>query len=143
MDEMVRLLDRSIDYVDQTPGRDGINGQQHALRCAGLGDVHGGFEDAAFIGLIHDLGRPLNDVHHGEVIAEMVRDRVSEMTYHILRTHGSYQAAIVHKTAFPVEEWSKQARQLAGFEARSFADDYKGPEMTIPTAMILLESYLS
>jgi hypothetical protein len=140
--EMIRLLHHSARYIDQTDGRGAISGQQHALRCAGLGAEQGKHPDSAFIGLVHDLARPLNDVHHGEIIAEMVRDRVSEDTYQILRTHGAYQAAIVHKHSFPEEPWSDAAKQLAGFELRSFSSTYTGPQMSIPQAIKLMDSYL-
>lgn len=142
MGEMLRLLTRSRKYVDQTPGRSGINGQQHALRCAALGEERGRHVDSAFIGLIHDLGRPLNDVHHGEIVAEMVRDRVTESAYHILRTHGQYQSSIVHEIPFPDEPWTKDAKQLAGFELLSFRENYTGPEMSMPDAIKLMKRYL-
>lgn len=142
--EVKRLLCKSENYVDQTPGRDGITGLQHALRTAGLGRDYGFHEDSAFIGLIHDLARPLNDVHHGEVMAEMVRDRASDDAYHILRTHGEFQSAVVHKTPWPHQDapWFKIAKQLAAFELRSFDTDYDGPVMAITEALELLEEYL-
>lgn len=142
MGEMLRLFDRSYKYVDQTPGRGSINGQQHALRCAALGERSGHFDDAAFVGLVHDLARPLNDVHHGEIMAEMVRDRVSEEAYNILRTHGSYQASIVHAEPFPEEPWSKPAKELAGFELLSFQEPYIGPTFTRTEAIVLMKRYL-
>lgn len=141
---MKRLFRLSACYVDQTPGRDGITGMQHALRTAGLARDYGFHEDSAFVGLCHDLARPLNDVHHGEVIAEMVRDRVSEDAYHILRTHGEFQSAVVHNTDWPHQEqpWFKTAQQLAAFEVRSFNVDYDGPTLSAVEAVELLEAYL-
>lgn len=145
MGEMLRLFDRSHKYVDQTPGRNGIDGRQHALRCAALGQERGLIPELGFIGLVHDLARPLNDVHHGEIMAEMVRDRVSEDAYEILRTHGQFQSVIVHReTEFPYVDrtWFRAAQQLAGFEVLSFQNGYSGPEMTRPEAIALMKRYL-
>lgn len=142
MREVIRLLHHSVRYFDQTDGRGAITGQQHALRCGGLGRDFGKHKDMAFIGLVHDLARPLNDVHHGEIMAEIIRDRVSDETYQIMRTHGTYQHAIVHRHEFPDEPWAEHSKQLAGFELRSFSGTYDGPEMTIPEAYGLIKSYL-
>jgi hypothetical protein len=141
---MRRLLKMSEQYVDQTPGRGAINGLQHALRTAAMGVEQGLHEDTAFIGLVHDLARPLNDVHHGELMAEMVRDRVSREAYMVIKTHGKFQSAIVHDTKTPYQEadWFKIAAQLAGFELRSFSADYDGPDMTVEEADELLVKYL-
>jgi hypothetical protein len=143
--EMVRLFQHSVRYVDATEGRSGINGQQHALRCAALGRDRGAHPEMAFIGLVHDLARPLNDVHHGEVIAEMVRDRVTEPAYHILRSHGEFQSAFVHSTPLPYQDqsvWYNEARLLMAFEAYSFSDKYAGPEMAKAEAIVLIRTYL-
>lgn len=137
--EVLRLLDLSADYVDQTPGRSGITGQQHALRCAGLAQFSN-HRDAVFVALTHDLARPLNDVHHGEVVAWMVKDRVSTEAFDVLRTHGAFQSAVVHGTPMPQ---GHMARQLAGYEVRSFQPNFDGPEWTIEQAHQLLREYLS
>lgn len=105
-------------------------------------------KDSAFIGLVHDLGRPLNDVHHGEIMAEMVRDRVSEEAYHILRTHGQFQSAIVHSSGeftspYLQETWYHAAVQLSAFEVYSFKNTYDGPIMTKPEAIELMREYLA
>lgn len=133
-------------YRDGTPGRGGITGQQHALRCGALGETYGISEESGIIGLVHDLARPLNDVHHGEIIAEIMRDRVSEEAYQVLRTHGMFQASIVHKDKslqpnLPEHAFSV-AGQLAGFELRSFRENYDGPVLTITEARGLLRKYL-
>lgn len=142
--EVRRLLRLSAAYTDSTPGRGGISGQTHALRCAALAAQHARHPDAPFIALIHDLGRPLNDVHHGEVIAEIVRDRVTPLAYTVLRTHGAYQAAVVHGTAPPQLRFDihRVALQLSGYEVRSFAAHYDGPEMSLADADALIEGYL-
>lgn len=99
--EVLRMFDLSASYFDPNQGRNHISGQEHALRCAALLNQRSKDLWLPFAGLIHDLGRPLNDVHHGEVIAEIVRDRVPEYIYYILYTHGQYQDAIMHNNETP------------------------------------------
>lgn len=137
--EVMRLLMMSKDYVDPNPGRDHINGLEHALRCAGLGANQD--QETSFIGLVHDLARPLSEVHHGEVMAEIVRDRISERGYNILRTHGEYQSAIMHGYDLPAHSWQRDAMRFAGYEMRSFSP--KGVEISIEQAENMIKRWLS
>lgn len=138
--EIVRLLDLAADYRDPNADRRHITGQQHALRCAALMARY--TDELAFVGLVHDLARPLSDPHHGEVIAEIVRDRVSLGAYDVLRTHGEYQAALTHGHAFPSrhDDWSRTARLFAAAEVHSFRDDC--PALGYDDAVRLLRAWL-
>lgn len=138
--EVVRLLRLSARYVDPNPGRNHITGLTHALRVGALGLRVS--DELGFVGLVHDLARPLTDTHHGEAIAEIVRDRVSDHAYNLLRTHGEYQHALMHDTPVPYEPWTGGAIQLAAFEAASFAPGYARPELDVDQAHALLERWL-
>lgn len=136
---VVALLRESATYRDPNPGRGHITGQLHALRCGGiLQALHG--DEAGFVGLVHDLARPLNDVHHGEVIAEIVRDRVTPRAYAVLRDHGAMQAAVVHDSDFPPHGWLDQA--LCSAELRSFDVDYTGPAYDMADAVRIIDRWL-
>lgn len=135
-DEGIRLLHLSAAYRDPNPGRDHITGLDHALRVAWLGSRVS--DEMAFIGLVHDLARPLNDVRHGEVIAEVVQDRVSPAAYLALRDHGAHQSAIMHGTPAPNRD--RMAVQLAAFEVRSFGEC---PAMSVGDAELLIRAWLS
>ena len=119
-DEILRLLHTAAHYVDPNPGRNHLTGLDHALRCAHLGQQAG--HDLAFIGLIHDLARPLTDAHHGQAIAEIARDRVTPDGYHILRTHGDFQTALNHGQPMPHRDatWQRTALRFMAIEERSF-----------------------
>lgn len=99
--EVLRLLDLAKDFYDPNESRMHISGLEHALRCASVLNILSSNLWMPFAGIIHDLARPLNDVHHGEVIAEIVKDRVPPYIYHILYTHGLYQEAILHGEPTP------------------------------------------
>lgn len=153
LDEMIRLLHLSASFRDPNPDRNHITGLDHALRCAGLASaaVHPEFP---FTGLVHDLARPLNDVYHGEIVAEIVRDRVSAETYYLLRWHGLYQEHVNHdlgpveskETDVPERLWPtvhQLSRRFAGAEEASFSPQYRGTPMPLDAAEALLEQYLS
>lgn len=140
--EVIRLLALSAEYIDPNEGRSHITGLEHALRCACL--MSRNSEELGFIGLVHDLARPLSDVFHGEVMAEIVRDRVSTDGYHVLRTHGEYQAALAHKHDFPFvyrfEPWNRDAKVFAAAEVRSFRRGC--PSITFDAAELMLRHWL-
>lgn len=151
--EMRRLLKLAAFYRDPNEDRSHITGLKHALRVGGQLEQYS--DEYAFVGLVHDLARPLSDVFHGEVMAEMVRDRVSAVSYMVLRDHGQFQDAIVHDRRY--EDWPKsppelmpsQANEfqlmsgmLAGAEVASFLATYSGPTMKLSRANELIRQYL-
>lgn len=138
--QLIEYLGQADDYRDPCPGRDHITGLDHALRLALMMEQRTDDQQLQLAAVIHDLARPLNDVHHGEVIAEIVRDRVHPAVYHLLRTHGQYQDAVVHGTPYPkqsatvLEECQphnlqKLALMFAACEAMTF-----DPEWDYPTS---------
>jgi len=133
------LLRESAAYRDPNQGRRHITGQLHALRVGGiLHALHG--DEAGLVGLVHDLARPLNDVHHGEVIAEIVRDRVSEAAYLTLRHHGEFQSAVIHGTPPPSADALDIA--LCDAELLSFHQPYDAPTYELNDAIRVIERWL-
>lgn len=119
-------------YRDPNEDRKHITGMDHALRVATLAERHGARMEMVFAGLVHDLARPLSDIFHGEVIAEITRDLVSQVTYDVLRTHGEYQAAYIHGYR-PDEDtpWHKDSKALCAWEIGSFNKEWDLPLMDI------------
>lgn len=139
-EELVRLLDLAPQFIDPNPERSHIDGLEHNLRVATLArrwatgvnwDPRYGsdmIDQVTFMGLVHDLARPLSDPFHGEVIAEIVRDMVPEAHYHVLRTHGLYQAWIMHGEPVGIDfsvSWHRLAQALSAWEVASFATDFQ------------------
>jgi hypothetical protein len=98
---LITMLGMADDYRDPCPGRGHITGLDHALRLALMMEQRTDDPQLHLAAIVHDLARPLNDVHHGEIVAEIVRDRVHPAVYHLLRTHGTYQDAVVHGRPYP------------------------------------------
>lgn len=141
--ELTRLLSISANFRDGEE-RGHINGQQHGLRVAALAKRYDSTDDEMiFTALVHDLARPLNDVFHGEVIAEMVRDLISEDRYQVLRTHGLYQAAYAFEMDFELDTtapYHKDAMHLYGWELASFAE-WNRSAMDLSEAIWYIEKF--
>lgn len=133
----------SEEYRDGNLERNHISGQEHALRVAAYAQRHMPDNDEAiFSALVHDLARPLSDIYHGEVIAEIVRDIVSKRWYNVLRTHGEYQSNYLNRT--PLESdtpWYPEGRMMCAWEVGSFKIPYEGPEMSYVTAVALISEF--
>ena len=143
----MRLLRLAERYRDPNPERSHITGLEHALRVAGLAcdaDPRDGY-DLTFVGLVHDLARPLNEIYHGEVMAEIVRDVVCDEAYQILRTHGEYQALLMRNAELPRgdESWRPLAKLFAELEMCSFSQVYAGPQLSLVEASATLKHYLN
>lgn len=135
-DNLITMLGQADDYYDPCPGRGHITGLDHALRLAMMMEQRTPDPQLHLAAIVHDLARPLNDVHHGEIVAEIVRDRVHPAVYHLLRTHGEYQDAVVHHHPFPKQSaevleqcqphnLQKLALMFAACEAMTFDPEWE------------------
>lgn len=140
--ELIRLLLMSADYYDPNEDRLHISGLEHSIRVASLAKRHGAPEEMQFAGLVHDIARPLSDIYHGEVIAEIVRDVVSEDTYWILRTHGEFQDAYIHHKPIPHLEkrWSSGSIRLCAWEVGSFTKNWMTTKIDLFEATSLIQN---
>jgi predicted HD phosphohydrolase len=135
LDELVRLLTHP-EYAlwrDPNPERSRVPAIGHALQCATRAERAGQGPHHVVMALVHDAARPLNEVWHGEVIAEIMRDRIDPDCYEALRHHGAFQADIIRGTdvteRWREERWYPTARALAGWDAASFDPRYETPPL--------------
>lgn len=123
---MVGLLRGLADEYDQTPGRGQHSALEHSLAVAQAARDSGALDEMVFVALIHDACRVLAPVDHGRVVAEAVRDKVSDGAYWVLRTHGAFQARLIRGLPtthlFPGRPWRPHAISLAYWETASFDD---------------------
>lgn len=118
-----RLLHTGQTWRDPNPERGKVTAIEHALACATKARRHNPDDPQMIVAaLLHDAARPLSDARHGEVIAEVLRDRVRVPVYLALKRHGDYQAAILHDK--PMPNGPAEARQLALWDATSFDPAY-------------------
>jgi predicted HD phosphohydrolase len=92
--ELVRLLTEPeyADWRDPNAGRDRVTALDHARQAATRAERAGADDDQIVMTLVHDAARPLSDVYHGAVIAEIMREHLRADCYHALVHHGTFQA---------------------------------------------------
>jgi predicted HD phosphohydrolase len=132
--ELVHLLLDYGDWVDPNPSRSKVDALTHATQAATRAERANYDDQFTLACLVHDAARPLSDVHHGEVIAEIMRSKVDRKIYWALRAHGMFQADLIHgqKQAWMLYgdmDWYQTAYGLAGIDAVSFDPDYDNFEI--------------
>jgi predicted HD phosphohydrolase len=129
--ELVRLLTEPeyADWRDPNDGRNRVTALDHARQAATRAERAGAGDDEIAMALVHDAARPLSDVFHGAVIAEIMRDHLRADCYHALVHHGTFQGDIVHLTTraerWREEFWYPTAKRLATWDAASFDPRYR------------------
>ena len=68
-----------------------VNQLEHCLQTATRAYRAGEDDEMVLLCLIHDIGKVVSVLGHGEIAAEIVKPYVSEDTYDILRTHQDFQ----------------------------------------------------
>ena len=68
-----------------------VNQLEHCLQTATRAYRAGEADKMVLLCLIHDIGKVVSVLGHGEIAAEIVKPYVSEDTYDILRTHQDFQ----------------------------------------------------
>ncbi len=121
--ECLNLFGRLAGITDGLP----INQYEHALQCAALAAQAGARDEMVVAALLHDIGKPLSMTNHPAVAAEMLKSRVSEDTYWVLKTHGAIQAAMnwgqgleMLERAYGGRNWWQDALALGQFDQAAF-----------------------
>lgn len=146
--EVIRLLTHPphAAWVDPNPSRSKVTALEHALQAATRAARSKQDREFVVACLLHDVARPLSDVHHGEVIAEILKGRVRDSLYFSLRHYGAFQADMFHGTDFAKRfddtPWYPEAERLAAIDAASFDPEYPSEplERFVPLVVKVLSS---
>ena len=88
------VADRYIAMLRQLEGVSlgfGCDQLQHALMTATLARRSGAPDEEIAIALLHDVGKVVNVLNHGAIVAEMLKPYVSDHAYHALKHHQDFQ----------------------------------------------------
>ena len=88
------VADRYIDMLRQLEGVTlgfGCDQLHHALMTATLARRSGATDEEIVVALCHDMGKVVNVLNHGPIVAEMLKPYVSENAYHALYHHQDFQ----------------------------------------------------
>lgn len=131
--EYVACINQFYWLVDITDGLP-INQFDHSLQCAALAVEAGARDEMVVAALLHDVGKPLSMENHPAVAAEMLRGRVSEDTYWVLKTHGDVQTAMnwgqgleMMERAYGQRNWWADALALGAWDHASFEPGKRVP----------------
>lgn len=143
---LVMLLNDLRSYREPyTAGRAAINGLGHALQTATRAERDDAPTSEVVMALVHDAARPLNDVRHGEVIAEIMAGRLPPDCCEALRHHGELGADAVHGTSFSQRyfglPWYETAVRLQKWDGMSYDPRY--PSAPLNHFLPLLEELCS
>ena len=84
---IVDMPNRIIGMLEQLEGFTGgfaVNQLHHCLQTATMARKAGASDEMVLISLIHDIGKVINVIGHGEICAEIIKPYVSEDAYHVL-----------------------------------------------------------
>jgi predicted HD phosphohydrolase len=88
------VADRYLDMLKQLEGVSlgfGCDQLHHALMTATLARRANASDEEIVLALCHDMGKVVNVLNHGPIIAEMLKPYVSENAYHALYHHQDFQ----------------------------------------------------
>lgn len=68
-----------------------VTQKEHCLQTATLARRDGADDEMILLCLIHDIGKVISVIGHGEIAAEIVKPYVSDDTYNILKYHQDFQ----------------------------------------------------
>jgi predicted HD phosphohydrolase len=121
---VLTLLSMDGDWRDPNPERSKVTAIQHALQCATRARRHDPADvEMVCAALLHDAARPLSDVHHGEVVAWLLKDRVRWAVFDALYRHGEFQSAMLHRRPLPLGP--PEALHLAAWDYASFDPNFR------------------
>jgi predicted HD phosphohydrolase len=63
----------------------------HSLQTATMARRAGASDEMVLLSLLHDIGKTISVINHGQICAEIIKAYVSDDAYHIIRTHQDFQ----------------------------------------------------
>lgn len=142
---MLMLLSDGRERRDPNPGRNRVTDLEHALQAATLAERDGAPVEHIVMALVHDAARPVYDLNHAAIMAEIMRDRLPRACVEAIRHHSEFQSDMLHGTLrtvrYGIEPWFELGQQLADWDASAYDPDMETPPLSHFEPM--LESVLS
>lgn len=118
-----------------------VNQYEHSLQCADRATQAGAREELIVVALLHDVGKPLSEISHPAVAAELLKGRVSEGLFWVLKTHGEFQRALNHGLGTTLMrygrmDWYDDAEALSRWDHASFEPGRDVPGLDVYYPML-------
>jgi predicted HD phosphohydrolase len=80
-----------LEQLESFTGGFAVDQLHHSLQTATMARNARASDEMILISLIHDMGKVINVIGHGQICSEIIKPYVSEDAYHIIRTHQDFQ----------------------------------------------------
>jgi predicted HD phosphohydrolase len=128
-----RVLGMLAELEDLTVGF-AVNQLVHSLQTATRAEEAGASDEVVVASLCHDIGKVVSVMNHPRVAAEILRQYVSDDTYHMILAHQDFQGRHYYehigldpraRDQYVGEPWYALAEQFADeWDQNSFDPDY-------------------
>jgi len=118
---MIEML-RSFDGVRLGFGVDQLH---HMLQTATMAKRANASDELVLCALLHDVGKYVSIINHGQIAAEMLKPYVSRDAYHIVRTHQDFQGRHYYQHFGMEQNLRERHRDEPWFDlAQVFTDEW-------------------
>jgi predicted HD phosphohydrolase len=103
----------------------GVDQLHHMLQTATMAKRANAKDEIILCALIHDIGKYVSVVNHGQIAAEMLKPYVSSDAYQIVKTHQDFQGKHYYEHFGMASDLRDRYRQEPWFDlACEFTDDW-------------------
>lgn len=103
----------------------GVDQLHHMLQTATMAKRANAKDEIVLCALVHDIGKYVSVVNHGQIAAEMLKPYVSSDAYHIVRTHQDFQGKHYYEHFGLASDLRERYRAEPWFDlACVFTDDW-------------------
>ena len=103
----------------------GVDQLHHMLQTATMAKRANAKDEIILCGLIHDIGKYISVVNHGQIAAEMLKPYVSADAYQIVKTHQDFQGKHYYEHFGMASDLRERYRSEPWFElACEFTDEW-------------------
>ena len=131
-----------LEQLESFTGGFAVNQLHHCLQTATMARNADASDEMVLISLIHDIGKVISVIGHGEICAEIIKPYVSEDAYHIIRTHQDFQGEhYYHYMDKPTDLRKQYVDESWYAKATEFTDDWDQQAFDPDSEVDSLESF--
>ena len=122
--DMPKRIIAMLKELENFSGGFAVDQLHPALQTATMARRAGADDEMVLISLIHDIGKVISVMNHGQIAAEIIKPYVSDEAYHTIRTHQDFQGEHYYHFQGKPRDLRDQYKDESWYEmAREFTDD--------------------
>lgn len=133
--DMPKRIIAMLKELENFSGGFAVDQLHHALQTATMARRAGADDEMVLISLIHDIGKVISVMNHGQIAAEIIKPYVSDEAYHTIRTHQDFQGEHYYhfqgkprnlRDQYKGESWYEMAAEFTDdWDQQAFDPDYE------------------